>query len=530
MQLAPKIRRRSKRGFALLMVMILVILLSILVLSFVQDVSRELMVTKNARSDLQAAYLAQMGLIRGQVLLKLDEHPDYDSLNESWSQPLTWNGETWGSAELSGGGDETPEPPEVLISDEERKFNLLTLVRGNQVQRQRAAEVLARLIDICQRRDPRLDDWLDGEARRVRGIGDDLENTDTLVRNLISYLEERASEDSDNLEISVGAAGDDPDVRSMKKQTPYEMLTIGELLQVEGWTEELLFGKVGDPPRTRAYTRRDEYRVEQAEEREGRDWRELTEEERFEHRRDSIEGSDDRSRSPDPLPLMSYLTLYSTGRININTAPREVILALHEDLTWLSVDQIVTAREQARMDVVTAEETGELPYDEDELYPTGEEMPMEEEEDNASFRPDDLANFQAFVDRVNSGGQGGEEEEETEGLGAQAEEFETDSMVAFSEEFTEEIYTGIRPWLVVESSVFSVESSATVDNLTHTIRAIFRRSGQNEDEEEELPENPEEQPTPLTTGPGETIDPEALPPEPQIQLRLLLRDVKIGGE
>lgn len=497
---SPTRRRARKRGFALLIVMILIVLLAVIVMAFTQDVARELSISENVRDDLKSAYLAQMGLVRGQVILRLDDSADYDSLNEPWAQPVTWVGETWG-AEGSGGeisDTETPEPPKILITDEERKFNLLTLVRGNAQQKEKAREVLKLLIDICRREDDRL--VLDGEARSVRKIGEDAAaNTDTLIRNLVKYLEERASEDSDELEITADPNAE-PDVRGMKKQTPYEMLTVGELLQVEGWTNELLYGPI---------RRADEGLVRrEGEESEDSytDWRDLSDQEKFEQRRTSIEQIDQQSMSPDPLPLIHYITLYSSGFINVNTCSRELLLALDKEMTWDVVDQILTAREADRQDIVAAEENGGVLPEDEEPLPTEGEQPTEEE-DKASFRPADLASFQAFVNRINN---------------QQAEEGQPPPAI---EGFTEEIYNRIRPWLVTRSTVFVVESSATVGKVTHTIRAVYRRT---QAPAANQPQPPAEGQPPAQPEP-EVPTEETLPNEPTMNLTLLFRDIIVGG-
>jgi type II secretory pathway component PulK len=495
MQNQPKAlkSRGRKRGFALMIVMMLIILLAVLVFAFQRDVMRETAVTGNVRDDLKAAYLAQMAMVRGQVVLRLDTSADYDSLNEPWAAPLSWEGETWGIGYDETSDQQSPEPPGLIITDEERKFNLLTLVRGNELQRKRASEVLQRLIKICRREDDRLE--TDGLVRNVRGIGDDSISAEMLVRNLVSYLEERASEDSDDLEISANPTAE-ADVRGMKKQTPFEMLTIGELLQVEGWTEELLHGPV----------RRADAAYEQtdpSEEEEYRDWRDLTPEEKFERNRDSIESVDTRSRDPNHLGIAQFLTLYSTGLININTAPREIILALDPALTWLVVDQIMNAREAARQDVLLAEENGGTLPD-PEPPPLGEEPT--EEEDTASFRTQDLASYQAFVARINN---------------QQTEEGQPPAEV---EGFTPEIYTAIRPWLVVRSTVFEVLASATVGKVTHTIRVVYRRSAAAPAAQPNPPGQPgQPAPTPDPTQPPAEGD--GLPTEPTIKLTLLFKDV-----
>lgn len=483
----------GRRGFALLIVLLLIVALTIVVYILQRDVARESAISANVRDDLAASYLANMGLVRGQVVLRLDDHADYDSLNEPWAKPLRWTGETWGTTDNSDGAK--PTEPQVLISDEERKFNLLTLVRGTEEQRTRAVEVFKRLIEICRRTDERLKDKLDGEVRTVRRADDDTANTDTLVRNLLKYLEERASEDSDDLEFTSGQAGRS-EQRSMKKQTPFQMLTLGELLQVEGWNHELLHG----PLRTASAAE------EGAEPEDTRSYYELTDEEKFERTRKDVESIDSRSRDPNPLPLVHFITLYSSGRININTCSRELLLALDQRLTWDVVDRIITSREQDRRDVVSAEENGgTLP---EKAEP---EDPNAEPEDKASFRPQDIASYAAFVARATN-------EETAEG------------QQPTLEGFTEEIYTAIRPWLVVRSTVFRVESSAKSGKITNTVYAVYRRTGSNQAAAPAQPAQPGQpaqpaqpaQPEPAKTTTGE----QPLPDEPKIKLTLLFKDVK----
>ncbi|MCC6148994.1 MAG: general secretion pathway protein GspK [Planctomycetes bacterium] len=478
--------RKHRRAMALLVVLLLVMLLAIVVWSFQSEVAREINVSSNVRDDLKAAYLAQMGMVRGQAVMRLDDKADYDSLNEPWAQPVSWQGETFGNTD----GDSALIEPKIFITDEERKFNLLTLVRGSEKQRAAAAEVLTRLIDICRRQDDRLE--LDGDAKNVRRRGDDREaSTENLVKNLIKYLEERATEESDEAEITA-REGEAVDARSMKKQTPLPMITLGELLQIEGWSRDLLFGK---PPTAMA--------EEQAGGEEApKKYHELSDEEKFDERRKSVEGMDERSRDPEPLGLLQFITLYSPGQININTCPREMLLALNKDLTWDVVDTILTAREQARKDIVAADENGgTLPEEEPATNPDGSAA---EEEDKASFRTQDMATLKAFGERIT-----GEQDGKVEGL-------------------TDEIFNAIKPLLTVRSRVFMVESQGRSGKMTKTLRAVFVRTGS----------NPATAPatgtadTGGTSGTGTsgstsgtaTTGESGLPPDSKINLTLLLMD------
>lgn len=509
--------RARRRGFALLMVLLLVMLMAVLVFGFQRDVMRESALSGNSQDYLRAELLANMGMIRASVMLRLDESAEYDSLNEPWAERLSWEGETWGND--FGDETETPKPPEVLITDEERKFNILTLVRGSDEQRKAAAEILKRLIAICRREDGRLSDYMDGNVRSVRRLGEDNVNADTLVRSLVSYLEERATEDAEDLEFTALPEGETGDIRGMRKQSPFEMLSLGELKQIEGWNSELLHGPVRKSDEPLEFGGQEE-----EEDEEYRGWHHLSGEERFEHMRESVEAADTRSRDPNPIGILPFLTIYTEGRININTASRELLLALDEELTWEVVEEIMTAREQDRQVVREAEETGQIPEHIDPLYnppPTGDlEGEGEEEEDNASFRTADIATYAAFVQRVTS---------------QTSEEGQAEPEIL---DFNEEIFTRMRPWLAVSSSVYAVEVSATVGKVTHGIKALYRRTippaqtpqqpqptGQPQQPDQPLdpqqpgqPQNPQDQP--LTTAEGTP-----LPQEPTARLTLLFRDV-----
>lgn len=486
-----KSARSRNRGLALLIVLMLSVALTVVVWSFQRDVQREEGVQRNVTDDLRAELLAEMGLVRGQVVLRLDDHSDYDSLNEEWAEDLPWDGESFKledsvSEDAEGSGGTSGGAPQVLISDEDRKFNLLTLVAGYDTQKLRAKEVFTRLVEICRREDDRL--VLDGETRSVRRAGDDSVSTNQLVDNLIKYLDERASEDSDELEFTLTKTSK-ADQRSMKKQTPFKMLTLGELLQVEGWTSSILYGA----------PKKAESSDEEDTDDEPAKYEDMTPEEKFEFKKNQVTGADERSRDPDPIGLFPFLTLYSSGRININTASRELILALDNRLTWDVVEQIITAREQDRRDVQENEDTGTIEDEE----PASEDG-AEEEEDKASYRPQDLANFQAFVTRTSS-------EDAQEGEQATVEGF------------TQEMYTAMRPWLTVRSTTYSVESSATAGKRTHTIRAVYRRTGTNQ-----APAQPAGAGAGAAPDPAEpAADDDGLPSEPEVQLTLLFRDIAI---
>jgi len=55
---------------------------------------------------------------------------------------------------------------------------------------------------------------------------------------------------------------------------------------------------------------------------------------------------EEREHGRDRMGLMSVLTVASTGPVNLNTAPREVLMALSEELTEAMADAIIARRKE----------------------------------------------------------------------------------------------------------------------------------------------------------------------------------------
>ncbi|MCC6575604.1 MAG: general secretion pathway protein GspK [Planctomycetes bacterium] len=473
---APVINaRRRRRGIALLVVLLITVLMIVIVYSFQENVGREAAVARNNLDGTKAYFLAQMALIKGQATLRLDEQADYDSLNEPWAQPPRWEGENFGAMDESS--DDKPPEPKVVIADEERKFNLLLTVRGDDATKKRAQEVLVRLINICRRDDDRLE-LESASDSGAEAKGEDSADAETLVENLVRYLDERPQEDSEDLEMG---AGDNGSAARMHKQTPFPMLTIGELLQVEGWTRELLYG----PPRP--ITAEEAGTLSAEGQSKPRSFYDLSEEEKFEEQRKAFELMDEHSTDPNPIGIIPFITIYSSGQVNINTCPREVLMALDQDITWDGADKIVTAREAARKEIRDAEEEGTAAPAED---------PNANKEDTRSFRTADLAKYEDFVKRVML-----DDSEQTTTI----------------EGFSTEVFTRVKPLLSVKSKVFTVLAQARVGKLTRTLFAAYRRTGANAAAPAPAPGG-----TPAPT--PAPIDPAALPKEPAIKLTVLLVD------
>jgi type II secretory pathway component PulK len=193
---------------------------------------------------------------------------------------------------------------ECVVEDEAGKFNLALLVSSDKNVRKRARKQFERLL-VSYRRD----------TDRVIGAS----RAEQLAEKVVEYLER---EDD----------GDYP-VPEVGKDAPL-MLTIDELRYVEGFQ---------DPEDEDADLLYDVFREE-------------TEEELAEA--DELE----------PIPgLLKFCTLYSEGKININTAPVEVLRTLFENqVDWELADQIVEYRNGGGEDAFASaddEDSGLTPFE-----------------------------------------------------------------------------------------------------------------------------------------------------------------------
>lgn len=326
----------------------------------------------------------------------------------------------------------------------------------------------------------------------------------------------------------------------MKKQSPYTLLTIKELLLAERMTPSVLLGydpalvSPGNPT-----GKPDEDLQAEREEREAREFDPLTGQplsgrdlDKWGADSSRVAAADDRSYSRRPLPLVDYITNFGDGRINVNTASREVLLALSEHLTWQMVEDILVARDAAKARETAVEQGREAdPVDPNAAPPVGEtgNPATGEEPDNRSFRAADIASATAFYNRIvqNIVDDRGNTPEPAAGEEGVPEAWK----LAFED---------LRPFLTVRSRHFRVRSSAKVDKIRRTLEAVFRRDqggatpapAANPAPTPNQPgTNPTPTPTPTpstpndTTGTGRAGDP-IIPNEPNVRLSLVyLNDV-----
>jgi len=137
--------KRKKQGSILIAVLWSLFFLATLAVAITMLIAPQLGLAQRLRDRAVLRYLAQAGMQRAILELKLDETPDVDALNEPWSR----NEEAFKEIELSDGeyfsvGYSLPDPAgeeeekHYGLIDEERKININAA----------PAEVLARFFEI----------------------------------------------------------------------------------------------------------------------------------------------------------------------------------------------------------------------------------------------------------------------------------------------------------------------------------------------------------------------------------------------
>ncbi len=478
---SPQKLRNSKQGIALLMTLIVVILFAIIAFHYVYVTKTYTLVVNNQRDEVTASWLARGGLYRARAQLKLDEELAFDSLNEDWARPLVY------------GEDDSPTglQPNVRISDEESKFNILLLdwEDASEENQERIRETFVRLIRVLRRKDERLKLGEDGESiRSTRGSRDDDDISPKALHDGIrDYLKKREKDLDRKITFNKGEKE-----KGSVKASPFALLTLRELIHAEKMTEKVLFG-----PQNMVFRIHHEDQDEE-------DKREydpatgyaLNEREQALQAADSSRIQDDlaRSRSERSLPLADYLTLWGDGRINMNTASREVLLALSEHLSWDMVEDILRARDEAydRERLIEEEEEAEpnnaLPEED------------EEEEDQRSFRDEDLNSALNFYNRIY-------QNLETSEDGTPRDPVDAPENVP---EAWRNAFNDMQPFMKARSRYFKVRSHVEHKKMRvkKTYTAVYRR--------DRLQESPSEKEL--------SFNEENLPDEPDIALTLIFLD------
>jgi len=364
--------RGSQSGVVLLTVVLMIALLGVLVMQYSYLSRLDVMMAAGARDSTEAFFLAQAGINRAIRILQEDKLADgndsgtpdadggirravsgrdekngYDSLDEEWAGPRSWT--SMGRGEFI-----------FKIVDEDRKFNINLLLedgvedvaaarllaaggsgksedrapRGRprspeerareREARERAreeAEELERAETRMERREDRDEIEIDEDSRefrslellleQIRGLADSADGIDPFARRLFDTPAGTLDAIVDWFEDQRAAGPDE-----FERSGPIE--TIGELALLRGVTRDML---AGSPRREK---------IEEKEEDGG------------------LELIDPWAPRPF-LGLRGYLTVYGDGKVNINTAPREVLEVLlqdeNDDQSSLA-DDIIAAREE----------------------------------------------------------------------------------------------------------------------------------------------------------------------------------------
>ncbi|MDP8237048.1 MAG: type II secretion system protein GspK [Candidatus Erginobacter occultus] len=356
----------------LLTVVLMIALLGVLVMQYNYLSGLDAMMAIGARDSTEAFFLAQAGLNQAIRVLQEDKLADseetgeedatggrqtavsgeeddsgYDGLDEDWALPQSWS-------ELGRG--------EFIfkIVDEDRKFNInliledgvsevaaaRTLAAGGSgeseeeedPEKRRPKEVIEKSREearALERAESKLEDKeekeeieIDEESReylaiqlllgKVRDLADAADGIDPFARRLFDTP-------AGTLDAIVDWFEDKPPSGPDEFERSGPMETIGELAQLKGVPREMLVG----------YPRREE--IEEESEEEGLvlidPW------------------------APKPfLGLRGYLTVYGDGKVNINTAPREILEVMledeNDDQSSLAAD-VIAAREELPFEKVS---------------------------------------------------------------------------------------------------------------------------------------------------------------------------------
>jgi len=288
---------KQEKGFALALVLLITTLVLITVLEFNYEMRVDASIATNFRDSLKALYVAKGGINAAIALLRQDTSDDWekkkvlvDSLDEDWARPdLTWQ---VGEGMVTG-----------MIIDEDRKVNLNEfLTEGGQ----------------------------GGTGTQKSGTGGKNETEDKQKVEVVRRILDKLKVNSNNTEEIIesikdwfGEGDDNPVIESYYQSlpSPYEAKMapfddITEMLLVKGTNKNIF------------------YQIKEKSLLPGGE---------------QIPGSEKEVEEEPLKPLSTIFTVYTgpgtdKGKININTAPREVLLALHENMDEESVDQIIEHR------------------------------------------------------------------------------------------------------------------------------------------------------------------------------------------
>jgi type II secretory pathway component PulK len=304
--------RWKEDGLALITVIAVIAILSIIVLEFASRTLTDLDISANFRDRTQAQYNAEAGFNFAMKVLR-DDDTSNDTLQDTWAAPQEiFIGDLVKHYRVPEEGDkaksereiaeevaEIPEPVDqgfgkayICIVDEERKLNINRLVPSQGVPDAEFRQVLTRLLRTLEYPDFDVDGFLD---------------------NVVDWID--ADDDGPTEKSSYYDYLDQP-----YEPSNAALSSIYQLLLVKEMNPRILFGDTPFPLQKSG----------------------------AEEENESIDYSNAETEpvNPDKKPiygLNNFINTCTRSAININTAPREVLLALFDDQQFL-VDDIITKR------------------------------------------------------------------------------------------------------------------------------------------------------------------------------------------
>ncbi len=309
------------KGIALLATLAVVAILAVVVLDFSLSVRVDMHIAANFRDRLVALEAAKAGAHYGIYMLRQDS-PGRDDLQEEWAEPF---GIVLDKTDPLKIAEESELDEDEVGLDEHEDF----------VAREKEGNVATARIVICDEERKIGVNFLAGQSANPMYR--------QWIQNLIENLQEKSNfPDVDAYELVENITDwidtdDDGDAEYTYYEDldePYScrngpMESIYELKLVKGMTDLIFFG---DTPYPMQLSGKEE---DQWEEREQLGY--------------TLPETPPWGREEDPeaiYGLVNFLTAYSTGRVNVNTAPREILeVMLGNDET--RADDVILAREEA---------------------------------------------------------------------------------------------------------------------------------------------------------------------------------------
>ncbi len=156
--------RASRRGVALLVVLLVTAILTIVVLDFAQSTRIDFYIASNIQNGMRAFFLAKSGVqVASGALLKDIRDNDEDHINEEWNNPM------YSMIPLSD-----TEFISVEITDESGKFNLNHLVTVAGSVNQGNLEIFRQLLillNLDAKVGDAIVDWIDKDSEALAGGG-----------------------------------------------------------------------------------------------------------------------------------------------------------------------------------------------------------------------------------------------------------------------------------------------------------------------------------------------------------------------